>query len=99
MKLAGRNVLHEFVKKHSSARKPLEHWKAIVEAADWKTPHDVKQVFGSADFIGKNRVIFNIGGNKFRLVARVIFLPGVCRIQWIGTHSEYDKIDWKKGVG
>ncbi len=91
MKVFGRDILDKFVKKHAQARGPVLRWVRIVQRVDWKSPHDIKQTFGSTDFIGDQRAIFNLGGNKYRLVVEVRFRNGMCLIEWIGTHAEYSK--------
>ncbi|KAA6316943.1 mRNA interferase HigB [termite gut metagenome] len=86
-------ILRDFVQKHSQATKPINRWIEIVLAANWKDHNDLKKAFNSADYIGNNRYVFNIGGNKFRLVAVVVFINGTMEIRFIGTHDEYGKID------
>ncbi len=61
-----------------------------------QTPADVKELYGSADFVGEGRIVFNIGGNKYRLVAWVKYSIKLVLIKWVGTHEEYDKIDVTK---
>lgn len=93
MKLIGRDVLDKFKSKHADARKPLETWEAIVSLSSWETPSDIKQIFGSADFLTGNRVVFNIKGNHYRLAVEVLYVRGAVVILRVGTHSEYDKWD------
>ena len=64
-----------------------------MQAAQLTSHADIKQMFPSADYVKNGRYVFNIGGNKYRLVAVVIFVAGVMNIRFIGTHAEYDKID------
>jgi mRNA interferase HigB len=75
------------------AEQPLRAWVHIVRAADWSKPADVKEMFRSADIVGNDRVIFNIGGNKYRLVAAVHYRGKRVYVRFIGTHKDYDKID------
>jgi mRNA interferase HigB len=65
----------------------------VVRAAEWANPADVKRMFRSADILPCGRVIFNIGGNKYRLVAAVHYRGKRVYIRFIGTHAEYDRID------
>lgn len=66
----------------------------MVGAADWNTPSDVKAMFGSnVDFVGDNRVVFDISGNKYRLIVRVSYRYKRVLIKFIGTHKDYDKIN------
>ena len=66
------------------------------ECAEWKTTQDIRNRFNSADFLSNNRVVFNIGGNNFRLVVIVYYSAGILKIDRIGTHAEYDKWDLNK---
>jgi mRNA interferase HigB len=90
-------TLEEFWARHPSAEKPLKVWLALMKGATvYKTPQEVKDVFGSCDFVGKYRVVFNIGGNNYRLVADVVYPIKRVFIKGIFTHAEYDKIDVKE---
>jgi mRNA interferase HigB len=91
MKVLGRDKLVKYYKKHSNVKGALEAWMNEVEAATWKTPQDIKDRYNSADFLANNRVIFNIKGNHYRLVVKVRYQNGIAVVEWIGTHSEYDK--------
>jgi len=71
----------------------LKAWYHEVKKADWKTPNDVKEHYRSASMIGNNRVVFNICGNKYRLVVKVNYKNSWVYIRFVGTHAEYDKID------
>ncbi|MDA1184562.1 MAG: type II toxin-antitoxin system HigB family toxin [Acidobacteria bacterium] len=63
--------------------------------ADWKSPADVRRVYASASIVGDNRVVFNIRGNKYRLVAAMNYPFRICYIRFIGTHHAYDRVDVK----
>ena len=91
MKVLGRDKLIEFSQKHANAKKALEAWFSEANEADWKTPQDIKNRYRSADFLADNRVIFNVKGNHYRLVVKVRYQNGIAVIEWVGTHSEYDK--------
>jgi mRNA interferase HigB len=82
-----------FWEEHEQAETPLKAWFRLAAKARWQGPADIRAQFGSADFVGDNRVIFDIGGNKYRLVVRVSYRFGQVLIKFIGTHREYDKID------
>lgn len=71
-------------------------WKREVERALWTKPTEVKAVFGSADVVGGNRIVFDICGNTYRLVVQFNYAVGVARIRFAGTHEEYDQIDATK---
>ena len=75
------------------AEQPLRTWVAATRAARWSDPSAVKRMFGSADILRDGRVVFDIGGNKYRLVAWVNYEYGVVYVRFIGAHRDYDKID------
>lgn len=77
------------------AEQPLRTWVAIVKAADWSKPTDIKTMFRSADILPNDRAIFDIGGNKYRLVVAVHYRGKRIYVRFIGTHKEYDSIDAK----
>ncbi len=72
---------------------PLRAWYAEAKKAAWKIPADIKAKYRSASFVADNRVVFNIGGNKYRLVVHVNYEIGVVLVKFVGTHEEYDAID------
>jgi len=88
-----KRVLQAFWTAHPNARSPLVAWYDHVRAAEWLTPQDIKNDFRSADFVGDNRVIFDIGGNNYRLVVRVSYTFKQVLVKFVGTHADYDKID------
>jgi len=71
-------------------------WKAEIERATWARPTEVKAVFGTADVVGNNRIVFDVCGNTYRLVVQFNYVAGVARIRFAGTHEEYDRIDVTK---
>lgn len=75
------------------AEEPLKAWYAEARRATWRTPDDIKARHRSASFVADNRVVFNIGGNKHRLVVHVNYGLGVVLVKFIGTHKDYDAID------
>lgn len=92
MRVIAFSTIREFINKHSESDKPLRDWYSKVLRADWKCFADIKNDFNSVDFVGNDRYVFNIGGNKFRIVAIVIFVAHKVFMRFIGTHDEYDKI-------
>ena len=64
-----------------------------LEKANFKNFNELKKVYGNASLVGDDRVVFNIMGNKFRLVVRIVFEYKAIQVKWFGTHTEYDKID------
>jgi mRNA interferase HigB len=96
MRIIAKRTLRQFGETHprgAEARIPLEVWHSTVRIADWATPADVKQTFGDASILKNSRVVFNIGGNKFRLVVRINYPYRVVYIRFVGTHEEYDETD------
>jgi mRNA interferase HigB len=93
MVIIAKSALTRFSEKHRDTVVPLMEWYDIVSEADWSNVNDVKQTFNSADYVGNERMVFNIKGNRYRLVAAVIFSIRTVYIKFIGTHAEYDKID------
>lgn len=93
MRIIARKTLREFWERHPDAEHPLRAWHEDVKHADWKTPSDIKAVYRNASIVGNNRVVFNIKGNDYRLVAAINYAVGVVYIRFVGTHKEYDKID------
>jgi mRNA interferase HigB len=71
-------------------------WKTEVERAAWTKPTEVKAVFGSADIVGNQRIVFDICGNAYRLVVQFNYVAGVARIRFAGSHEEYDRVDVTK---
>ena len=86
-----------FWQRHPRAEIPLRAWYAIASRDIWKTPADIRDRFGNTvDFISDNRVIFDIGGNKFRLIVHIAYPFKRILIKFVGTHAEYDRINPEK---
>lgn len=95
MRVIAKSTLKAFWEKHADAEVPLRTWYKIVEKLDWKDAHDVKSTYADASIISSNRVVFNIKGNKYRIVVYVIFKYRKMFIRFVGTHQQYDRIDAK----
>jgi mRNA interferase HigB len=94
MRVIARKTLREFWERHPQAEGPLRAWFAFVSAARWRSPADVKREFGgTVDLVADNRVIFDVAGNKYRLVVHVSYAYGRVLIKFVGTHAAYDRID------
>jgi mRNA interferase HigB len=94
MQVLSKKTLRDFWAVHNQAEAPLSAWFLAVSKADWTGPADIKAAFGTnVDFVGDNRVIFDIGGNKFRLIAHVSYKFHRVLIKFVGTHKQYDRID------
>lgn len=93
MRIIARRALREFGEGVPAAKPALDAWYHEARKADWKTPNDIKARYQQASIVGNNRVVFNIAGNKYRLVVRIDYSASVIFIRFIGTHADYDKID------
>lgn len=92
MKVFNKELLEKFVQKHADSINPLNKWVDDVQSATLASHYDLKKIFPSADYVGNSRYVFNIKGNRYRLVSVVLFVGGVMTIRYIGTHADYDKI-------
>lgn len=97
MRIVSHRKLKEYFETpgNEGARVPLERWYEIAEAADWRNFGDIRMDFPSADYVGNQHYVFNVSGNKFRLVIVVKFVMGYVFVRWVGRHKDYEKIDCK----
>jgi mRNA interferase HigB len=86
-------TLRQFWEQHRDAEAMLKAWHAEAKHAQWNTPQDILERYGSADILPGNRVVFNIKGNHYRLVVKIHYNTGVLYIRFVGTHAEYARID------
>lgn len=86
-------LLDRFASKHADSRKSLATWRKITEVAVWKKKQDILASFSNAKLIRNNRARFEIVHNRYRLIAEVDYADGFVEIRFIGSHSDYDKID------
>jgi mRNA interferase HigB len=95
MRVIALRALREFWQQpgRRDAEQPLRAWFREVERADWRTSADIRTRYATASFLNDNRVCFNIGGNKYRLIVRVLYRHHAVFVRFIGTHAEYDRID------
>jgi mRNA interferase HigB len=93
MRIISRRILRDFSEKHPDAIIPLQTWYHDVKRAVWKSPAEITTVYKNASILANNRVVFNIKGNRYRLVVIVVYQYGVVYIRFVGTHAEYDRID------
>lgn len=93
MRVIAKKHLAAYCEKHPEAEQPLKSWYDEAIQAQWKTPHDIKNLYASASFLANNRVAFNIKGNDHHLIVAVAYRLGAVYIEFLGTHKEYDKID------
>lgn len=93
MRIIAKRALRAFWNRHPRARGPLEAWHQEVIQADWAGPSEVKTQFRSASVLQGNRVVFNIAGNRYRLIVKINYAYRIVYIRFLGTHQEYEKID------
>ena len=93
MRIISRSALREFWEKHPNAEGSLQAWYANVKHAKWRTPSDIKAVYRNASFVENNRVVFNIKGNAYRLVAAINYQYGIVYVRFVGTHQAYNRIN------
>jgi mRNA interferase HigB len=94
MQVIAKRTLRQFWERHPQAEGPLKSWHAVVSKAQWQGPQDVKRAFGAnVDFVRDNRIVFDIGGNKYRVVVHAAYRFKRVLVKFVGTHKEYGKID------
>jgi mRNA interferase HigB len=94
VRIRGSDKLAEFAKAYDDARTALNSWQTAAEAGDWKNPADLKKTFASASFV-EGKTVFNIGGNKYRLISVINYELKTVLVTHVLTHKEYDKDKWK----
>jgi mRNA interferase HigB len=95
MHVISKKMLRRFWVKYPDAKRPLRRWFREVTAAEWESFAELRQTFGHADRVGK-LIVFNAGGNKYRVIAAVHFNRGKLFVRNVLTHAEYDRGDWKE---
>ncbi len=95
MRIISKKALKDFYEqsKYKDSKSPLESWHKEVLKLDWNTPNDIKEMYGSASIIGDTKVVFNIAGNKYRLIVTINYYAKIVFIKFVGTHKQYDKIN------
>lgn len=91
--IIARRTLLDFCDAYPDASNALREWYHEMVNQNFRNFQELKKVYGHASLVGDDRVVFNIGGNKYRLVVRVVFDYKAIQIKWFGTHKEYDKVD------
>ena len=93
MRLVALKTLRNFWLAHPAAERPLRVWAQVVAQADWAQPSDIKAQFGAASVLKGGRLVFNIKGNDYRLVASLAYNTKLVFVKFIGTHQAYDAVD------
>ena len=94
--LIRKETIEEFARKNAQSRTSLNEWLTKLKFVDWKIPADIQETFPSADLLGNssNRVVFDIGGNKYRMICKYAFGDKQVHlfVSWMGTHAQYDRL-------
>lgn len=96
VRLIKKKTIANYVLRNANSRNPFDLWIDKLKSADWQNTNDIKETYGSADLIGKrsNRVVFNIGGNNYRMICKYHFGRSYVHlfINWMGTHAKYTEL-------
>lgn len=92
-RIVAKRTIREFWQKNKDSKEYLETWYQTVKSANWDKPSDIKKFYATVSILKNSRVVFNIKGNDYRLVAKINYERQWLFIRFIGTHSEYDKIN------
>ena len=93
LRVIAKKILRDFWDKHQDCEQQLKAWFREAEKGEWENPNQIKEEYPSASILNDNRVVFNIKGNKYRLIIKISYEYKMIWIRFIGTHSEYDKIN------
>ena len=93
MRVIAKSTLREFWDKHKDCEEQLKAWYYEAEKANWNNHNELREEYPSASILGDNRVVFNIKGNRYRLIVKINYQYKIVWIRFIGTHAEYDKIN------
>lgn len=96
MRIISKRTIKEFWIKYPDSEQSLKAWATEVESGNWNSPNDIKNSFASASVLTGKRIVFNIGGNKYRLITDIEFRLKIVFVVWIATHKEYDNTNIKK---
>lgn len=93
MVIISKAILATFGRKHPDAIEPLNDWWRKAKAADWTNLKEIRNTFNTVDYVGNDRYVFNIKGNRYRLVAMIFLDIRTIYIRFVGTHARYERID------
>ena len=93
MRIISRGTLRDYWREKPETEQALKSWYEIARKSAWKSPHDVKAVFGKCGVVGKRLIVFDICGNKLRLLVKFNYAARLGYVKFVGTHTEYDKTD------
>lgn len=92
VRIIARRALRDFWERHPGAEQSLRAWYHDARKADWRSA-DIKRVYANASIVAENRVVFNIHGNRYRLVVAINYPCRMCYVRFVGSHQAYDRID------
>ncbi|MDP5106302.1 MAG: type II toxin-antitoxin system HigB family toxin [Polaribacter sp.] len=92
-RIIAKKTLRDFWEKHADSEQYLKTWHETAKNSNWNSPNEVKETYINASILKDSRVVFNIKGNSYRLIVKFNFIRQWAFIRFIGTHTEYDKID------
>ena len=93
MRIISKRKLREFWERHADAEAPLLAWYREAEKEDWDTPAKLKTRYPNASILGGNRAVFNIKGNRYRLVVKINYPGRIVYVRFVGTHADYDRVN------
>ena len=93
VRIVAKRTLRAYWEREPRAERPLKSWHAIAAKADWSSHADAKSTYAKKSIVGRDRVVFDIGGNRYRLVVRFDYRRRIGFVRVVGTHAEYDQID------
>lgn len=93
MRVIAKSTLVRFWAAHSDAAETLRAWYVDVSKANWRGPSDLKAMYATVSILRDNRAVFNIKGNRYRIVVKINYQAGIVFIRFVGTHAQYDRID------
>jgi mRNA interferase HigB len=93
MRVIALRAVREFWSRHADSEQPLRAWFHDASKATWRSPHDIKNVYRNASIINDERVVFNIKGNEYRIIVSINYKHQIVFIKFVGTHTEYDRVD------
>jgi mRNA interferase HigB len=95
VRVISKKTLKEFWQNHNDCEQQLKSWHKEAIGAKWESTKDIKRIYPTASFLTDNRVVFNIKGNKYRLIVKINYKYGMVWIRFVGTHSQYDRVNAK----
>lgn len=93
MHIIKKGTIDSFIDQYPDSESSLIRWYLTTKAREWQSLKDIKETFGDVDYVGDDLYVFNIKGNKYRLITRIFFKAQLVYIRFIGTHAAYDKVD------